>query len=42
MLTANDWDTLNQYLEVLEPLKQATKRLQGRAIKDIFYSLIFI
>jgi hypothetical protein len=41
MLTADDWDTLNQYLEVLEPLKQATERLQGRAIKGIFYSLIF-
>jgi hypothetical protein len=40
MLTADDWDTLNQYLEVLEPLKQATKRLQGRAIKGIFYSFI--
>ena len=42
MLTADDWDVLNQYLEVLEPLKQATKRLEGRAIKGIFYSFIFI
>jgi hypothetical protein len=42
MLTADDWDTLNQYLEVLELLKQATKRLQGRTIKGIFYSFIFI
>ena len=25
MLTADDWDILNQYLEILEPLKQATE-----------------
>jgi hypothetical protein len=42
MLTADDWDALNQYLEVLEPLKQATERLQGRAIKGAFYSLILV
>ena len=38
MLNADDWDVLNQYLEILEPLKQATERLQGRAIKGAFYS----
>ena len=35
MLTADDWDAINQYLEILEPLKQATERLEGRAIKGV-------
>jgi len=25
MLTADDWNAINQYLEILEPLKQATE-----------------
>jgi hypothetical protein len=40
MLNADNWDILNQYLEILELLKQATEQLQGRAIKDAFYSLV--
>lgn len=40
MLTGDDWDTLNHYLEILEPLKQATKRLEGRAIQGASYSSI--
>ena len=39
MLTADDWDAINQYLEILEPLKQATERLEGRAIKGTTLSL---
>ena len=42
MLTADDWDILTQYLEILKPLKQATERLEGRAIEGMSYFSILI
>ena len=35
MLTADDQNAINQYLEILELLKQVTERLEGRAIKGV-------
>jgi hypothetical protein len=32
-LTAEDWGVLSEYLEILTPLKEATARLEGRAIQ---------
>jgi hypothetical protein len=29
-LTAADWQVVNEYISVLQPLKEATKRLEGR------------
>lgn len=29
-LTAHDWAVINEYIDVLQPLKEATKRLEGR------------
>jgi hypothetical protein len=29
-LTASDWAVINEYIQVLQPLKEATKRLEGR------------
>jgi hypothetical protein len=30
-LSAADWSVITEYLEVLKPLKLATKRLEGRS-----------
>jgi hypothetical protein len=35
-LTANDWAVVNDYIEVLQPLKSATKRLEGRGTSGRF------
>lgn len=29
-LAAADWAVMNEYIQVLQPLKEATKRLEGR------------
>ena len=38
-LTAADWQTVNEYLAMLRPLKLATKRLEGRGTYKRFGSL---
>ena len=35
-LTANDWAVVNNYIEVLQPLKSAIKRLEGRGTSGRF------
>jgi hypothetical protein len=35
-LSANDWQVITEYIEVLKPLKEATKRLEGRGKGNSF------
>jgi hypothetical protein len=35
-LTAADWQVVNEYISVLQPLKEATKRLKGRGKSSRF------
>jgi hypothetical protein len=35
-LLANDWAVVNDYIEVLRPLKLATKQLEGRSTSGRF------
>ena len=35
-LSANDWQVITEYMEVLLPLKEATKRLEGCGKGDAF------
>jgi hypothetical protein len=37
-LTAGDWGVLSEYLEILTPLKEATARLEGRAIQGNYFN----
>ena len=39
-LSANDWQVVTEYMEVLKPLKEATKRLEGRG-KDNSFGAIY-
>ena len=41
-LTAADWAVILEYIEVLKPLKQATKQLKGRGKSGQFSALYLV